>query len=117
VAERKLSAAAEAAKTASIAEIDRDVAVAREARAAAVAERRSTLAQTASIVQVDTDAIIADRKRELEIRLRDRQIAGLSAARDRLEKGTSLASFNTALQASLDKTKRLETSSASERRA
>jgi uncharacterized protein (AIM24 family) len=40
---------------------------------------------------MDTDAILADRTREVEIGLRDRQIAGLTVARERL---TSLASLN-----------------------
>lgn len=97
-AERRLIAASQAAQTASIAEIDRDLAAARQARAQAVEGRRSTLAQTVSIAQLDTDAIIADRTRELEIRLRERQIYGLSAARDRLVKGVSFNALTAELR-------------------
>ncbi len=111
-ATRRLSATGEAARTAGIVEINRALATARQARAAAIAQRRSGFAQTASIVRVDTDAIIADRQREVEIAIREREIAGLRAARDRLEQGASLASLNAGLQRRLTQARQLEPESA-----
>lgn len=100
-AERRLAGAAVEARTKGIGEIDRALADARQAKALAERHRRSGRAQLDSLLTADADALLGDRLRELEIQYRDREIAGLSAARDHLIKGDVLAAFPVDLDAKL----------------
>lgn len=97
-AQRQLSASAERTKTKSLAEITEALAVAEQARALAISQRRGSIVQMVEAATLDTAAILADRRRELEIQLRNQEIAGLRAARDRLQKRNAVISLSTELR-------------------
>jgi hypothetical protein len=97
-AERRLSRAAEAAQRKSAVELDLAIVEAGRARTEAQGRRRSAAAKALSLARGDADALFEDGRLELEIQYRDREIAGLTAARERLAKRERL----NALPADLD---------------
>lgn len=96
-ADRALIAARDRAASLTVDQIDSALATARSDLAAQTQAQRSTAAQAASLLTVDTDAIIADRQRALTIQLREREIAGLRATRERLVQGNLVASLGASI--------------------
>jgi hypothetical protein len=93
LAQQRLGEAAAAARLKGLDELDASLAQAREAKAAAERLRRSDLARTTSLLAGDADALLTDGRLELAIQYRDREIAGLRAAREQLARRADLARF------------------------
>ncbi|MES3026910.1 MAG: hypothetical protein V4820_03515 [Pseudomonadota bacterium] len=104
VAQQRLSEAASAAQRKGLAELDLALDEASRAKADAVARRRSSAAKAISLARGDADTLLRDGRLEMEIQYRDREIAGLSAARDRAAKGVLLATLPTDVEARLIQT-------------
>lgn len=103
--QRRLSDAAAAAQRKTVRELDRDLAAGRAAKADAVQRRRSGPAKAMSLARGDADALRKDGQLEMEIQYRDHEIAGLTAARDRMAKRDWLATLPTDLAAKLSRDK------------
>ncbi|WP_369061948.1 hypothetical protein ABOZ73_07320 [Caulobacter sp. 73W] len=94
LAQQRLDAIGADARTKSLAQLDLALAEARQEKAAAEGRRRSISDKAVSLASGRTDALLQDGRTELEIQLRDAEIAGLSAARERIIKGDALAALS-----------------------
>ncbi len=101
--QRRLSKTAAEAQQRSVDELDRAIGEAERAKAQAEGQRRGEIARTKSLLTADTDSLLADGRLELEIQYRDREIAGLRAARERTARGQHLAAFPADLEAKLQR--------------
>ncbi|MET0339101.1 MAG: hypothetical protein ABW063_15210, partial [Caulobacter sp.] len=93
-AQKRLDALGASARTQSLAQLDLAIAQAKNAKAVAQGRRRSIGDKALSLAAGRTDALVEDGRTQLEIQLRDAEIAGLSAARERIIKADALAALN-----------------------